>query len=767
MEPPAIQAGGKNDKTIYNDINRDAVFGNGLTFETNVGINYAGEKSQTYISFSNWDQQGVIQGNSDYKRSTVKLNNVTKAADWLTLKLTTTYTDITSNRIQTGSNLAGLYLGYLRTSPDFDIRDYKGTNYNGVITTPNSHRSYRRFTGSFRTFNNTTGAFSYRAPTYNNPLWTLNEQQDLNDVNRFIIVPEAVLTITDNINITTRYSIDFFQDNRQQYQPAGSSSDGVNGLFDEDRYSVKKQQFNTFLIGNHDFTEDIKLDYTLGYQLLEDSYRRLSIAETVFTNPDQEYLNIGNTTNENLSPSSYTELTRNSGGYLVLDFEFYDDILLQLTSRLETLSTLPNRGLIFYPSVSLGYKFTDLVGADFLSFGKIRASYAEVGVGPAAYATATTFVPGGVTSSWGDGFDGALYGNPFTRSTLRGNPDLREERVEEMEVGIDTRFLNDKLSFGFTYYTRTTKDVILNLPVPTSSGFATSFQNAATLSNTGFEFDLGATIVETNNAYFAANLSFTKNDPLVEDLADSGYLGLDGFTGTSSGLLEGEPFGAIRTGAYARNADGSYKLNANGFPEADAERKIKGDPNPDFRAGLGLNFSYKNLHITSLIETSQGNDGWNGTRGVMYFFGIHPDTAIETTNNTGGAIKNASGTSIANGDTFRGYITDFGGGPVAVDSAWWTSNGGGFGDVGEIFIEDASWTKLREVTLTYDFQDILKSIGIQNLSLSVSGRNLVTITDIEGYDPENNLTGASRGRGLEYFSNPGTRSFLGTVRLSF
>ena len=152
----------------------------------------------------------------------------------------------------------------------------------------------------------------------------------------------------------------------------------------------------------------------------------------------------------------------------------------------------------------------------------------------------------------------------------------------------------------------------------------------------------------------------------------------------------------------------------------------------------------------------------------MLFWGIHEETDIITTNNTGGPIVNSAGTTIENGQAFRGYITDFGAGNVAVDSEWWTTNGGGFGDVGTQFIMDGSWVKLREVSLTYDFEsDLVDRLGLDNMSLAVSGRNLFTWTDIEGFDPENNLTGASKGRGLEYFSNPGTRSVLTTLRFGF
>jgi hypothetical protein len=152
----------------------------------------------------------------------------------------------------------------------------------------------------------------------------------------------------------------------------------------------------------------------------------------------------------------------------------------------------------------------------------------------------------------------------------------------------------------------------------------------------------------------------------------------------------------------------------------------------------------------------------------LKYFGIHPDTQAKTVNNTGGAIVNAAGVSIANGASFRGNIQDLGAGPVAVDRRWWTTNGGGFGDVSENFIMDGSWVKLREVTLSYNFDSaLIESLNLSTLQLSVSGRNLFTWTGIEGFDPENNLTGASKGRGLEYFSNPGTRSFITTLRIGF
>jgi len=763
----------KNSQKTYNQENRDAVFGDGYTWETNASFSYNSEGSSTYVSISNLDQQGIIQGASDYTRNTLKLNNDTQLTDKLKVKVSSTYTSIDSNRIQTGSNLNGLYLGYLRTSPDYDIRDYKGTNYrisDGVTTvTPNSHRSYRRSGGSYRTFNNETGSFSYAAPTYNNPLWTINEQKSVNSVERFSFAPELNYDVADNLKIVARYGIDFYQDNRVDYWPTGSAGDGSNGLWEENRISNMINNFKVFALGNTSITDDISLDYTVGYEANEETYRRLGAIETNFTNPDQVFLNTGNTTSENSNPDSYNQLVRKNGGFAVLDFSLFDDLLVQVSGRAETLSTLPGAGVIFYPSASVGYKLTDLLSSDAIDFAKVRVSYGEVGIGANPYATSTVYGPGGVFSSWGDGLGGYLYGNPFTQSASRGNPDLKEERKKEYEFGLDLRLFDNAITLNATYYQSETRDGIIALPIPGSSGFTTTLQNAAVISNEGVEFDITGRILRTQDFGISVNANFTQNRNIVEDLQGSAYSILNGFTSTSSGIAEGYPFGVLRSGVYERDNGGNYVLNSNGFPNAAAEKEVGvGDPNANFRAGFGLNIYYKNLSLTSVIETSQGNDVWNGTYGVLHYFGIHENTAVKTVNDTGGTIVNSFGTEIPAGATFRGYIEDFGGGPVAVDSEWWTTNGGGFGDVGEPFIMDGSWIKMREVSLSYNFTEaFVQDLGLTNLSLSVSGRNLFLWSAIDGFDPENNLTGASRGRGLEYFSNPGTSSFLTTLRLQF
>ena len=296
---------------------------------------------------------------------------------------------------------------------------------------------------------------------------------------------------------------------------------------------------------------------------------------------------------------------------------------------------------------------------------------------------------------------------------------MKEERKKEFEIGFDSRFFDNNLTLGFTYYDNKTEDGILALPITPSSGFNTTFQNATLITNKGIEIDISANLINTEDLSFDINGSFTQNRNIVESLEGAAYFGLNGFTGTESGIAEGEPYGIQRHGQFLRDASGSLLLGSNGFPQADPELLIAGDPNPDFRAGLGTSLRYKNFNFTTQFETSQGNDVWNGTYSVMLFWGIHESTDILTTNDTGSTIFNAWGDPIPAGAQFRGYIEDFGAGPVAVDHEWWTANGGGFGDVTSQFVEDASWVKLREISLSYDFdRSLIERLGLDNLSLS-------------------------------------------------
>ncbi len=153
----------KNSQETFNESNFDAVFQNGHFLQNDLSISGGTDKSTFFFSLGNLSQDGIIRG-SDYNRTTLRLNNQTFFTDWLSMSTRAAYTKTTSNRVQQSSNIDGLYLGLLRNSPDFDIRDYKGTYYNTAGRAfPNAHRAYRRHLG-------------YPQPAYGNPIWVTNDQ---------------------------------------------------------------------------------------------------------------------------------------------------------------------------------------------------------------------------------------------------------------------------------------------------------------------------------------------------------------------------------------------------------------------------------------------------------------------------------------------------------------------------------------------------------------------------------------------------------------
>lgn len=742
----------KGDRTVYNDVNRDQIFQVGNTFDVNFGVNYRGDNSNTYFSFSHLDQEGILRGNSDYARTTVRVNQDFNLLDNVNIRINSSYSGSESNRIQTGSNVAGLYLGYLRTAPDFDNTDYSGTYFDADGISRPGHRSYRRYQlGQFPAI-------------YNNPGWTNNVQRNPNEVDRFLIAPEVNWNILPNLKFTARYGLDYYTDERRTVFPVNSGGEfGQGGLF-RDEITEKTQNLFLILNGNADVSDNLSLNYTFGYNYFENDYQRLSGSATNFLIQSDQFI-LENAVAANQDSEQFLSLNRKNGVFGVLNAEIVQNLLVELSGRLERTAALPE-DLFFFPSASIGYKLVDDATKG-ISFAKIRASYGEVGIEPPLYVNLSTFEATSAGSpGWGDVLNGSNYGGTYGRDGLQGNPNLTIERVKELEFGVDLRFLENRLGMNVTYFDRVTEDALLPVETPPSTGFSNAYANTAEISNKGLEVDMSYRILQKQDISWNifGNLSTYRN--VVEKLPEVSRVGLNGFNAPQSALIEGEEFGVIFGGRYARNEDGSIALTENGFPAADPELGVIGNPNPDWRGGLGTELSIKGLNFSVLFETAQGMEMWNGTLGVLNTFGINPETANISVSDQD--LVTNRGYVIPAGTSFRGNIEDFGGGPVAVDADWYQANGGGFGEIDEQFMQDGSWTRLREASVSYSLpSNLIDGLGLTSLQIGVTGRNLVFWSPFEGADPDTNLTGASRGRGLHYFTNPGTRSVLFNIKLGF
>ena len=755
----------RRNTDVYNQANRDQVFRDGLTLDKSISLSGGSDRGNLFVSVSDWDQKGILNGVSDYRRTTGRVNFTNNLNNNLKVGVNTFLSRSSSNRVQQGSNLNGLYLGYLRTPADFDNSDYEGTYYSATgIPTPGAHRAYRRYLGD-------------GAPSYNNPGWTLNRQVNTSEVNRIIINPELSLRWGGIHELTARYGMDYSADDRITYFPVRSAGSYANGSLTDQLISETESSLLVFDRSSYKLNEATNIALTVGYTSNSRRFRSIGGNAFNFIIRDQERFTLANSTAANNNPFNSRSHVINNRGYAVVNLDWKDRLFVELTGAAEAASTF--KGQFFYPSANVAYDLTKDLNMDpsGLSFLKVRASAGTVGVEPPAYIWTTNYVSAGSTSGWGEGLDATYYGGSTYRSSVQGNPNIAPERKTEYEAGIDARFFNNKVSLSGTYYQNTTVGAIFAVDVPASTGFSSKWDNAATISNNGLELDAKVNMVDTRNFNWNLFGNFTRNRNMVEDLKGVQSIFLAGFTGSSSRAVEGYALGALWGGKFQRDSEGALILDANGFPQQAIAEGVIGDPNPDYRAGFGSSLTFKGFSMNVLFETSQGQDMWAGTSGVLKYFGVDPETANEFTVNGDDAskIKNISGVSVADAATadangmytVRGNRANYGtDNDVWLDQTWYTGLGGGFGPVAEHFITDGSWTRLRELSLGYSIpSNAAKKMGLASLDLGFTGRNLLLWSPFKGVDPELNLTGVSNGRGLDYFTNPGTKSFIFSVRL--
>lgn len=309
-----------------------------------------------------------------------------------------------------------------------------------------------------------------------------------------------------------------------------------------------------------------------------------------------------------------------------------------------------------------------------------------------------------------------------------GNPDLKPERQREWELGFDAAFLNQRLGTRFTYYDQYTKDLLLVRPFVPSAGYGSVLDNVGEMSNKGIELEVNTTNINRPSFGWNTRLIYSRNQNKVEKLVISPFT-----AGYTNRVIEGEPLGVHYMLAYERDANGNIVTDSIG-PVRTATARIIGNPWPDFTASLANDFRLgENLSATVLLDGSFGHEIWNQTQRIMDIFGAGPlyDRVLR-------------------GEVTPAYRS-------RVQGIW------------EAYLEDASYVKLRDVTLRYSTNaGWLRGIGASGMQVELSGRNLYTWTDYTGYDPEVNMFGLSTvERGTDFAVYPNPRTFGLGVRLTY
>lgn len=708
--------------------NAENFFQNAMNFNNYLSVSGTGKKGNYYFSAGRLNQTGVIPL-SDFSRTSLKLSGDYKLLEKLSVTASATYTNSGGSRNQRGSNASGVLFGLMRANEMFDLS-------NGVSDPVNDKKAYMLNDTLQRTFYG----------DIDNPYWSINKNKVRDKVNRLISFAQVDFKPFSGVNITYRAGIDTYTEHVKDYLSDYSKDNYNVGLIYFDTTFFRSFNSDLILSFDKDLSEDLNLQVITGHNFYSRRREFDSRGGEDFIAPGIYDLSNVNTLFE---PSHSLTRYKTVGIYYDVKLSFKKFLYLSTTGRNDWSSTLPkNRNNFFYPSVNAGFIFTEVLGltdSKYLSFGKIRVNYAEVGK-DAPF--------GSLTTPWSSANE--VRGNKnYTLTNQIGNSKITPEKTRSYEAGADLRFFQNRINVDFSYYKMFSIDQIVPVTIAPTTGGTELTVNVGKLNNEGVELQLGVTPLKTNDFAWDAQFNFSKNKSEIIklyknlEMLPTGYT--YGVSSTENVFIVGQPYGVIYGSRWKRDSLNRIVIDSlSGFPLVDAERGIVGDPNPDWQLSIRNTFSYKGFSLSFLVDIRHGGDMYNGTAGVMKSLGVHK----ETLNRNEDVV-------------FHGVYAD---GRPNDKAVKWADYYQRYGRtmISEGNIEDGSWVRLKELSVNYSLpKTLLESIYLERVDIGFSGRNLFLITDYSGIDPDTNLSGASNSYGRDYFNNPGTKSFMFNVKLVF
>jgi len=746
----------------YDNLNN--FFRTGSTFTNSVALSGGNDKATYRTSISNNYSNSIVPL-QHFQRTSVNFAGDLKISEKLKIGSNVNYITSDGNMPQQGSNLSGIMLGLTRTPISFD-------NANGAKSADDPS-AFLLSNGNVR---------SYRNGTYDNPYWTINKNPYTTYLSRLLANLQVDYDLGKGFSAMYRAGLDTYQDNHHQYYEIQSGIAPAGQIYD-DRYTYRSINNDLILSYTKQLTEKLRFDGKVGGNLYSRKMNQLYVQGDGLASPGFD--NIYNALS--IKSANLIVPYRKEGLYYDLNLSYDNMLFFETTGRNDWTSTLPKgSNSFFYPSANVSFVFSEMAGlkgSNVLSFGKIRASVAQVGKDPSAFLTNSSFIPTTFKDGYTDGISFPSNGIPsFSRNNVLGNPNLKPEKTTAYELGTQLQFFKNRLGFDITGYYSKGKDLIVRSPIAGSTGYQFITLNSGSIRSKGLEVQITGTPVRTNDFEWTTFLNYSMTRSKVLSLADGvQQITLNGFTGINVAQLPGKQAGTIYGTGYTRDAEGNIviddrKDSNGGYPVVNSnEEKQIGNPNPKFLMGLGNTLNYKGFSLYTLFDWKFKGDIWNGTRGSLAAIGTS-----DLTNNRGTrtVFKGVSGHLNANGDLVHydgsGAEVPGAGGAntisVPLDQAWYTGNGGGFGQLSEIFIEDGSYIKLREVSLSYDFKKVFAKFTkpfIKSMTAGLYARNIIIWTPYHGIDPETSLTGASSAQGLDYFNNPGTSSYGLNLKFKF
>ncbi|MCV9388151.1 SusC/RagA family TonB-linked outer membrane protein [Reichenbachiella ulvae] len=699
---------------------QDEVFRKGTSQNYQLSVSGMDEKTNYYISGGWTDQKGAIR-TSEMNRTNFKVNLDHTVNDWIKVGTRVAYTmysdvDVTDNQ---AVNSGGVLLGALSTPPIIGIYNEDGTftsnpfqNWeNPLASTDGSDRNYRN--------------------------------------QRLIGNAYAEVSFLKNFTFRSNIGLDHNNDIYDYFLNPYLTSYGraLNGRAEN---NTNKNQY--YILDN-----TLKFNKQLGeskFEILVGAVQqkfRWESNRVVTQNFSSDGIQTPNAGSEIIAATASKSEKANQSYISRVHYEYADKYLITANFRADGSSVFgPDNRWGYFPSVSAGWRISEesfLQGISALSDLKLRAGWGIVGNDQLSGANQYSYL--GLVGGGANYPIGGIT-QPGTYPASISNNTLKWEESEQINFGLDLGLWNNRVGVTIDAYQKTTTDLLLNAPLPRSTGFDNAIQNVGELENKGLEFVISTVNLDSDlkwNTDF--NLSFNRNK-VVDIVGQEIYDGSIAGRGEASLVREGEPLGTLYGYVYGGvdpQTGDAYYIGADGestFDPRAEDRKIIGNANPDFFYGMTNTLSYKGLSLLVFLQGSYGNDMLNATR-------------IDTEGMTD--PKNQS-TAVLDRWQQPGDVTDI------PRSSWGNTDNS---RISTRFIEDASYLRIKTITLGYDLpQTLLSKANIKGLKVYVTGENLFTFTGYKGFDPEVNAFGYSNtAQGIDYGTYPQTRNFIAGLSLTF
>lgn len=710
------------------------IYQNGYNSATNVYATIGGERTQTMFTYTLTNAEGTLPGNK-LKRHNVSARMNNRLAEGLMLDVKADYTSQMINNSYLGGRYNPTRMIYRlpRSIQDNHLRDFEYTDSDGYVMQ------------NYFTPGSAIGA---------NPYWILNRVPNEAALDRIIALTSLSYQFSDAFRLMVRGSYDGTYGGTEERV----YNDNYGG-FRDGQYNVGKSsssEFNSDFLAsfNKGFASEWNIDVSVGgnIKIQRNSSVELSTGQAMIVP------NFFAITNTNLPV-----VTHNPGLnqdihslYAFGQLSWRNAVFLDVTGRNDWSSTLPsNNRSYFYPSVGLSAVLSDLIAfPEVISLARLRGSWAEVGNSARPYMVQRT------ASFAAGGSNGFLQLSP----TLP-NANLRPERTRSTELGLDLRFFQNRLGLDITAYKTNTYDQLFTVALPVGSGASEYYTNGGDVENKGIEALVSSTPVRNGNFSWDLNVNFGLNRNMVNRISDERprvNLTPSGFFSNFI-IEEGQPFGNIYSRGFVRDDQGRIIVGSNGLPQVTSGiTELVANFNPDWTGGVSNSFRYRNFGLSFLIEHRQGGTVASETNAILYDDGVTEQTLV-----------GRNGDLVFGQNVFANEVAVLEDGTpnnIAISAeSFWRSIGGRSIPVGEAFVDDATNTRLRELTLDYTLpQSLFNKWPVSNVQLSVVGRNLFFIyRKSENLDPDFMGGTGPTSEGTQAFTPASSRSFGFSLKVDF